>query len=94
MDRKIAEIRLTLFALISALETDLRDVIRDELLPTFNDLSFIKEHEVQDKIIKRFEKDNPELSGEFNFKVHHLNSHPCTPFLIIDVPMSPLFIPR
>jgi len=63
MNTKIAEIRLTLYSLISALETDLRDVVRTVLVPSSNDLSFIKELEVREKIIKRYEKDNPGLSA-------------------------------
>ena len=42
MNTSIAEIRLTLYGLISALETDLRSIIKSELLPLFKDLSFIK----------------------------------------------------
>lgn len=68
MNTCIAEIRLTLYALISALETDLRDIIRSELLPTSKDLSFVKSREIKNNLIERFEKDNPGLSPDSNIE--------------------------
>lgn len=68
MKSRIAEIRLTLYSLISSIETDLRNVIRYELIPHFKDLSFIKDENVKDKLISRYEKENPDLDAVSNLK--------------------------
>jgi len=66
MKRAIPEVRLTLYSFISAIESDLRGILREELIPSCNDLSFIKDPDNREKIVKRFEKDNPGLAPESN----------------------------
>jgi len=52
----ISDVRLTLYALLSSIEADLRQVIRTEILPQKSDLSFIKNKVVQKKICERYLK--------------------------------------
>lgn len=62
----IREVRLTLAALIYALETDLRSLIKNYLVPQFKDLSFIKDDILQQRVQERFSKDNLGLDPNNN----------------------------
>ena len=66
MKNRNAEIRLTLYSLISALESDLRAVLRNEVLPSHSDLDFINDPDVKTKTIERFAKENPGLTPGTN----------------------------
>lgn len=63
---KIREVRLTLAALIYALETDLRSLIKNYLVPQFKDLSFIKDESLRQRTKERFLKDNLGLNPDNN----------------------------
>lgn len=56
---KITETRLTLAALIYGIEIDLKNCIKKSITPFFENLSFLNDSELQQKVIQRFEKDNP-----------------------------------
>ena len=47
----IAEIRLTLYAFISAIESDLRSQIRTNIIPHFEDGSYINDEILQQRCI-------------------------------------------
>lgn len=66
MKNRSAEIRLTLYSLISALESDLRAVLRNEVLPSHSNLDFINDPDVKTKTIERFAKENPGLTPGTN----------------------------
>lgn len=63
---KIREVRLTLATLIYALETDLRSLIKNYLVPQFKDLSFIKDEPLRQRTKERFLKDNLGLNPDNN----------------------------
>lgn len=56
---KITETRLTLAALIYGVEIDLKNTIKRNITPYFENLAFLKNVELERKVIERFEKDNP-----------------------------------
>lgn len=56
---KITETRLTLAALIYGVEIDLKNSIKKNITPYFENLAFIKDNELEKKVIERFERDNP-----------------------------------
>lgn len=56
---KITETRLTLAALIYGVEIDLKNTIKRNVTPYFENLAFLKNVELERKVIERFEKDNP-----------------------------------
>ncbi|TDO03215.1 tetratricopeptide repeat protein [Sunxiuqinia elliptica] len=56
---KIAETRLTLASLIYGVEIDLKNCIKKNITPYFNNLSFFKDNELEKRVIERFEKENP-----------------------------------
>ena len=56
---KITEVRLTLAALIYALEIDLKSTINRYIVPYHSDLSFFKNAELEEKVTSRYQKDNP-----------------------------------
>jgi tetratricopeptide (TPR) repeat protein len=56
---KITETRLTLAALIYGVELDLKNTIKRNITPYFENLAFLKNPELEKKVIERFEKDNP-----------------------------------
>tara|TARA_R110002033_G_scaffold171025_1_gene215327 strand:- start:4481 stop:7129 length:2649 start_codon:yes stop_codon:yes gene_type:complete len=59
---KITETRLTLAALIYGVEIDLKNCIKKNITPYFENLAFFKDSELEKKIIDRFERDNPGVS--------------------------------
>ena len=56
---KVTEVRLTLAAYIYAIEDDLRDIIRNYIIPYTNGTEFLKDDSLVEKVISRFKKDNP-----------------------------------
>lgn len=62
-----AEIRVTLYALISALETDLRSFVREYVLPHYHDSSYIKDNDLLEKCKNTFIKENESLDAEKNY---------------------------
>ncbi len=56
---KITETRLTLAALIYGVELDLKNTIKKNITPYFENLAFFKSSELERKVIERFHKDNP-----------------------------------
>ncbi|MCD8406266.1 hypothetical protein LNI91_12015 [Tenacibaculum dicentrarchi] len=56
---KITEVRLTLAALIYGLEIDLKSTINRFIVPYYSDLTFFKNTELEEKVISRYQKDNP-----------------------------------
>jgi tetratricopeptide (TPR) repeat protein len=65
----IAEVRLTLYAIISAIETDLRSVIRKYIVPQFNDVSFINDEQLLNNCRLIFSKENPGLDPNKNYNL-------------------------
>lgn len=63
---KITETRLTLAALIYGVEIDLKNSIKKNITPYLENLSFFKDNELEIKVIKRFEKDNPGVNYQEN----------------------------
>ncbi|MDV7187407.1 NB-ARC domain-containing protein [Lutibacter sp. TH_r2] len=63
---KITETRLTLAALIYGVEIDLKNSIKKNITPYFENLAFFKNAELEKKIIERFEKDNPGVNYSEN----------------------------
>ena len=63
---KVTEVRLTLAAYIYAIEDDLRDIIRNYIIPYSDGMEFFQDTSLVDKTIKRFKKDNPGLSPDDN----------------------------
>lgn len=63
---KITEVRLTLAALIYAIEIDLKNLISRYLIPVNTNLEFIQDTELQVKIKNRFMKDYPALNPDDN----------------------------
>lgn len=55
----IAETRLTLAALLYAIEIDLKSIIKKEIIPYNGNLGFIGDEQLETKTISRFERDNP-----------------------------------
>jgi len=55
----IVEVRLTLYALITALESDFRSIIRTELLPSNDINNLITDNVIIDRICDRYTKENP-----------------------------------
>ncbi|SDL68831.1 NB-ARC domain-containing protein [Catalinimonas alkaloidigena] len=56
---KITETRLTLAALIYGIEIDLKNNIKKNIIPFYENLAFFKNPELEKKVIERFEKENP-----------------------------------
>lgn len=56
---KITETRLTLAALIYGVEIDLKNTIKRNIAPYFENLAFLKNADLERKVVDRFEKDNP-----------------------------------
>ncbi len=65
---KVTETRLTIAAFIYAIEIDLKILINQFLVPNFQDLSFLRETEIIDKIKKRFKNDNPGVIVDENLQ--------------------------
>lgn len=63
---KITEVRLTLAALIYAIEIDLKNLIGRYLIPVNSNLNFIQDEELQNKIKNRFSKDYPAINPDDN----------------------------
>lgn len=63
---KATEVRLTLAALIYAIETDLKNAVVQDIIPYFDNLSFLPDEESRKKVSERFKKDNPDLDPERN----------------------------
>ncbi|UFS72060.1 NB-ARC domain-containing protein [Geomonas sp. RF6] len=72
---KISEARLTLYAFISAIETDLKNLIITQIIPLHNSTYFIPDSGLRDTSIKRFTKDHPGLDPESNLNdiVHYVD---------------------
>lgn len=64
--QKVTEVRLTLAAYIYAIEMDLRTIIQNFIVPSYQDLGFIKSPDLKDRIKKRFQADNHGLIAENN----------------------------
>lgn len=58
---KVTEVRLTLAALIYGIEIDLKSLINQAISPFHQDLSFLKDKALEQKVIGRFNNDNPGL---------------------------------
>ncbi|MDM8176008.1 NB-ARC domain-containing protein [Olivibacter sp. 47] len=56
------EVRLTLAAFIYGIEIDLKELIKKNIIPYFSDLTFLRNEELAETILKRFKKDNPGLN--------------------------------
>jgi len=74
---KITETRLTLAALIYGVEIDLKNCIKKNLTPYFENLAFFKDEELEKKIVDRFERDNPGIAYLENIDevVEYLDFH-------------------
>lgn len=59
----ISDVRLTLYALLSSVEADLRGLLRSQLVPHFSDLSFVQDAEQRDRIAERYSRDHPDLNA-------------------------------
>lgn len=55
---KVTEVRLTLAAFIYGIEIDLKNVIKHNIVPFQNDITFFKDRDLEKKILERFGKDN------------------------------------
>jgi len=66
MDRKQIEVRSTLYAFISAIEIDLKSIIRSKIVQNFKNDLFINDINLRDRVKKRFMKDKPGLKVENN----------------------------
>src|SRR5690606_37716370 len=58
---KITEVRLTLAAFIYGIEIDLKNLIKKDIIPFHLDLHFIQNHELETKVIERYNKENPQI---------------------------------
>ncbi|MCF8266260.1 MAG: tetratricopeptide repeat protein [Melioribacteraceae bacterium] len=65
----VAEVRLTLYAFISAIESDLRSLIRTNIIPFFQDSTYIKDENLLNNCKKTFSKDNPGLEPNKNYEM-------------------------
>jgi len=65
----VTEVRLTLYALISAIETDLRTQIKKFIIPHFQDTSFINDQQLEKRCRDSFEKENPGLNAVKNYEL-------------------------
>lgn len=65
---KVTETRLTIAAFVYAIEIDLKILLNQYLLPNFQDLSFLRETDVIEKIKRRFKGDNPGILPEDNLQ--------------------------
>ncbi|MBA9078208.1 NB-ARC domain-containing protein [Rufibacter quisquiliarum] len=63
---RITEIRLTLAAFIYGIEIDLKNAIKKYITPFQGDLKFIKDSELEVRILDRFRKDNPGVDFKNN----------------------------
>ena len=58
---KVTEVRLTLAAYIYSIEDDLRDIIRNYIVPYSEGNSFLGNEQIVQKVEARYKKDNPYL---------------------------------
>src|SRR5690554_2471242 len=56
---KTTETRLTLAALIYGVEIDLKNSIKKNITPYFENIAFFKDKDLEKRVVARFEKDNP-----------------------------------
>jgi len=63
---KITETRLTLAALIYGVEIDLKNCIKKNITPYFENLAFFKDEDLEKRVVERFEKDNPGVAVHEN----------------------------
>lgn len=63
---KITEVRLTLAAFIYSIEIDLKNVIKQYITPFQMDLGFFQDAELIDKVVDRFNRDNPKVKPNEN----------------------------
>lgn len=56
---KITEVRLTLAAFIYGIEIDLKNIIKQRIVPFQGDVYFLQNQELQFKVVDRFQKENP-----------------------------------
>lgn len=59
---KVADVRLTLYALVSSIEQDLRSFLRQHVLSQFEGDLYIKAPELREKVRERFLKDFPGMN--------------------------------
>ncbi|MGB0871434.1 MAG: NB-ARC domain-containing protein [Flavobacteriales bacterium] len=60
--QQVTEVRLTIAAIIYAIEIDLKSAITQYITPFHSDINFIKSEDVKNKLTKRFKKDNPSVT--------------------------------
>ena len=56
---QITEVRLTIVAIIYAIEIDLKNLVTKYIAPFHDNLNFISSKETIESTIKRFKNDNP-----------------------------------
>lgn len=65
---KVTEIRLTLAALIYAIEIDLKKIITKWILPSVSDLSFLQDKDLIQRVKSRFNKEFPGINPDSNLQ--------------------------
>lgn len=65
---KFTEVRLTLAAFIYGIEIDLKNIIKQKICPFFESLNFIKDEELERRVVERFKKENPGVSINENIE--------------------------
>jgi LuxR family glucitol operon transcriptional activator len=63
---QITEVRLTIAAIIYAIEIDLKSLVTKYITPCHDNLTFIGSQETIDNTLKRFKNDNPNIPFEDN----------------------------
>ncbi len=64
--KRVTEVRLTIAALIYAIEIDLKNCISKYITPYQKNFNFVGSQEVIDNMVRRFNKDNPSIEAEEN----------------------------
>ncbi|MFH0733313.1 MAG: tetratricopeptide repeat protein [bacterium] len=67
--KSVAEVRLTLYAFISAIESDLRSLIRTYVLPHYSDCTYFNDEPLLKKCKEIFVKENPGLDPDNNYQM-------------------------
>ncbi len=63
---QISEVRITMAALLYAIETDLRNVIVLQIIAKTNNLDFFGDNNLKSRTVDRFQKDNPDSDPQIN----------------------------
>lgn len=61
---KIIDVRLTLYALLSSIESDMRRLIRLYVLPHKSGLNFILDKSLRERVVDRYKREHPERKPE------------------------------